>query len=43
MLRRDFLKTAMATAVPTAALPIPAQKTLAPNANFANVNDQHIF
>lgn len=44
MLRRDFLKTAMATAVLTAALPVPATKTLAmSNANFANVNGQHIF
>ena len=44
MLRRDFLKTAMATAVLTAALPIQAKKTLAvPNGNFADVNGQHLF
>lgn len=44
MLRRDLLKTAIATTVLTAALPVLAEKTLAmSNANFANVNDQHIF
>jgi len=44
MLRRDFLKTAMATAVLTAALPIQAKKTLAvPNGNFADVDGQHLF
>jgi pimeloyl-ACP methyl ester carboxylesterase len=44
MLRRDFLKTAIATAVLTAALPVLAKKTLAmSNANFADVNGQHIF
>jgi pimeloyl-ACP methyl ester carboxylesterase len=44
MLRRDFLKTATATAVLTAALPIQAKETPAmSNANFADVNGQHIF
>jgi pimeloyl-ACP methyl ester carboxylesterase len=44
MLRRDFLKTTLATAVLTAALPVLAKKTLAmPNANFANVDGQHLF
>lgn len=44
MLRRDFLKTAMATAVLTATLPIQAKKTLAvPNGNFADVDGQHLF
>ncbi|MEW9623378.1 alpha/beta fold hydrolase [Rhodanobacter geophilus] len=44
MLRRDFLKTAMATAVLTAALPVQARKPPAmSNANFADVNGQHIF
>ena len=44
MIRRDFLKTAMATAVLTAALPIQAKKTLATsNEHFADVNGQHIF
>jgi pimeloyl-ACP methyl ester carboxylesterase len=44
MIRRDFLKTAMATAVLTAALPIQAKKTLAgSNEHFADVNGQHIF
>jgi len=44
MIRRDFLKTAMATAVLTAALPIQAKKTLAAsNEHFADVNGQHIF
>jgi len=44
MLRRDFLKTATATAVLTASLPVPAKETLAmANANFADVNGQHVF
>jgi len=44
MLRRDFLKTAMATAVLTATLPVQAKKTLAmSNAHFADVNGQHLF
>ena len=55
MLRRDFLKTATATAVltgcsgstprrRTATLPVQAKETVAvPNANFADVNGQHIF
>ena len=44
MLRRDFLKTAMATAVLTAALPAQAKKTLAPsNEHFADVDGQHLF
>jgi pimeloyl-ACP methyl ester carboxylesterase len=44
MLRRDFLKTATATAVLIATLPLQARETPAtPNANFADVNGQHIF
>src|SRR6202453_2285414 len=44
MLRRDFLKTAMATAVLTAVLPVQAKETLAmSNEHFADVNGQHIF
>jgi pimeloyl-ACP methyl ester carboxylesterase len=45
MLRRDFLVTATATAVLTATLPVQAkEKTPArSNANFADVNGQHIF
>ena len=44
MNRRDFLKTATATAVLTATLPVQAKETLAmSNANFADVNGQHIF
>jgi pimeloyl-ACP methyl ester carboxylesterase len=48
MLRRDFLKTATATAVLTAALPVqvPVQAkeiSAMSNANFADVNGQHIF
>jgi pimeloyl-ACP methyl ester carboxylesterase len=44
MLRRDFLKTAAATAVLTASLPVQAKQTPAmSNANFADVNGQHIF
>jgi pimeloyl-ACP methyl ester carboxylesterase len=44
MLRRDFLKTAIATAVLTAALPVQAEETPAmSNANFADVNGQHMF
>jgi pimeloyl-ACP methyl ester carboxylesterase len=43
MLRRDFLKTATATVL-TATLPIRTQETRAmSNANFADVNGQHIF
>jgi pimeloyl-ACP methyl ester carboxylesterase len=42
--RRDFLKTATATAVLTATLPVQAKETPAmSNANFADVNGQHIF
>jgi pimeloyl-ACP methyl ester carboxylesterase len=44
MLRRDFLKTAMATAVLTAVLPVQAKKILAgSNEHFADVNGQHVF
>ena len=44
MLRRDFLKTAMATAVLTAALPVQARKTLAmSNQHFADVDGQPLF
>jgi pimeloyl-ACP methyl ester carboxylesterase len=44
MLRRDFLKTAMATAVLTAVRPVQAKQTLAmSNGHFADVNGQHIF
>jgi pimeloyl-ACP methyl ester carboxylesterase len=44
MLRRDFLKTATATAVLTATLPLQAKETPAmSDADFANVNGQHIF
>jgi pimeloyl-ACP methyl ester carboxylesterase len=43
MLRRDFLKTATATVL-TAILPVRATETRAmSNANFADVNGQHIF
>jgi pimeloyl-ACP methyl ester carboxylesterase len=44
MLRRDFLKTAIATAVLTAALPIQAKEARATsNGTFADVNGQHLF
>jgi pimeloyl-ACP methyl ester carboxylesterase len=44
MLRRDFLKTATATVVLTATLPVQAKEIPAmSNANFADVNGQHIF
>ena len=44
MLRRDFLKTATATAVLTASLPVLAKETPSmPKTNFADVNGQHIF
>jgi pimeloyl-ACP methyl ester carboxylesterase len=44
MLRRDFLKTAAATAALTANLPVQAKEASAmPNAHFADVNGQHIF
>jgi pimeloyl-ACP methyl ester carboxylesterase len=44
MLRRDFLKTATATAVLTATFPVQAKETPAmSNANFADVNGQHVF
>lgn len=44
MLRRDFLKTATATAVLTATFPVQAKETpTMSNANFADVNGQHIF
>src|ERR1700743_814453 len=44
MFRRDFLKTATATAVLTATFPVQAKETRAmANANFADVNGQHIF
>jgi len=42
MLGRDFLKTATATAVLTATLPVQAQETPAMS-SFADVNGQHIF
>jgi len=42
--RRDFLKTATAAAVLTATLPVQSKETPAmSNANFADVNGQHIF
>lgn len=44
MLRRDFLKTAMATAAMTAALRIQASETPAMSkGNFSDVDGQHIF
>jgi len=44
MLRRDFLKTATATAVLTATLPVQAKESpTMSNGNFADVNGQHIF
>jgi pimeloyl-ACP methyl ester carboxylesterase len=44
MLRREFLKTATATAVLSASLPVQPKETPAmANANFADVNGQHIF
>ncbi|WP_225561560.1 alpha/beta hydrolase [Rhodanobacter sp. DHB23] len=44
MLRRDFLKTAMATAVLAAAPPVQARKTPAmSNGHFADVDGQHLF
>jgi pimeloyl-ACP methyl ester carboxylesterase len=44
MLRRDFLKTATAIAVLTAILPVQAREPpVMPNANFADVNGQHVF
>jgi pimeloyl-ACP methyl ester carboxylesterase len=44
MLRRYFLKTATATALLTATLPVPANESPGmPIANFADVNGQHIF
>jgi pimeloyl-ACP methyl ester carboxylesterase len=44
MLRRDFLKTAAATAALTAALPVHAKEAVPmSNENFADVNGQHIF
>src|SRR5262245_31165399 len=44
MLRRDFLKTATATAVLTATPPVQAKEPPSmSNANFADVNGQHIF
>lgn len=44
MLRRDFLKTAAATAVLAAILPVRAKEALVtPNGHFADVNGQHIF
>jgi pimeloyl-ACP methyl ester carboxylesterase len=44
MLRRDYLKTATATAALAAVLPVQAKETPAmPNANFADVNGQHVF
>lgn len=44
MRRRDFLKTAMATAVLTAALPVQARKTAAASSgSFADINGQHLF
>ncbi|WP_254427164.1 alpha/beta hydrolase [Rhodanobacter sp. C01] len=46
MLRRDFLKTAMATAVLTAVLPVSAKNKNTPTdpiGHFADVNGQHVF
>ena len=44
MLRRDFLKTATATAVLTASFPVLTKGSLAmAKENFADVNGQHIF
>jgi pimeloyl-ACP methyl ester carboxylesterase len=44
MLRRDFLKAATATAVLSGTLPVQAKETPAmSNANFADLNGQHIF
>ena len=45
MLRRDFLKSAIATAVLAVALSVQARETLATssNNNFADVNGQHLF
>jgi hypothetical protein len=44
MRRRDFLKTATATAVLTATCRVQAKETPAmSNANFADVNGQHLF
>jgi pimeloyl-ACP methyl ester carboxylesterase len=44
MLRRGLLRTAIATAALTAAIPVQAEVTSAmPNENFADVNGQHIF
>lgn len=44
MLRRDFLKTAMAAAVLTAVAPVQAKEAAAvPSENFADVNGQHVF
>lgn len=44
MLRRDFLKTALGTAMLAASLPVRAGgASAAPTAHFANVNGQHIF
>lgn len=44
MLRRAFLRTALATAVVAATLPVQARETPAmPNASFADVNGQHVF
>ncbi len=48
MLRRDFLKTATATAVLTATFPVQApvqakETSAMSNADFADVNGQHIF
>jgi pimeloyl-ACP methyl ester carboxylesterase len=44
MFRRDFLKAATATAVLTATLPVQAKEPLiVTEANFADVNGQHIF
>jgi pimeloyl-ACP methyl ester carboxylesterase len=44
MLRRDFLKTAMVTAVLTAVPPVQAKEPLAmSNEHFADVDGQHLF
>ena len=44
MLRRDFLKSALATAVVAKAFPGQSRETLATsNAKFSDVNGQHIF
>jgi pimeloyl-ACP methyl ester carboxylesterase len=44
MLRRDFLKTTVATAALAAVLPLQAKEARpSPKGNFADVNGQHLF